>query len=126
MEDSDLSGEENQPEVEEFHLPSNIDKILPLFRTTYANLSTRSANRVEWLLEECGNSLSKFYERISDPKCIKTIPTVGKKSRPELVAFFVKAKDFLRQFPDEEAVSAKVKHHLVASPEALGLPNGAI
>lgn len=126
LEDSDLSGEENQPEVEEFHLPSNIDKILPLFRTTYANLSTRSANRVEWLLEECGNSLSKFYERISDPKCIKTIPTVGKKSRPELVAFFVKAKDFLRQFPDEEAVSAKVKHHLVASPEALGLPNGAI
>ena len=126
LEDSDLSGEENQPEVEEFHLRSNIDKILPLFRTTYANLSTRSANRVEWLLEECGNSLSKFYERISDPKCIKTIPTVGKKSRPELVAFFVKAKDFLRQFPDEEAVSAKVKHHLVASPEALGLPNGAI
>ena len=126
LEDSDLSGEENQPEVEEFHLPSNIDKILPLFRTTYANLSTRSANRVEWLLEECGNSLSKFYERISDPKCIKTILTVGKKSRPELVAFFVKAKDFLRQFPDEEAVSAKVKHHLVASPEALGLPNGAI
>lgn len=118
--------EDTQDVADDVHFPSNIDEILPLFKSTYADLSTRSANRVDWLLEECGNSLSKFYERISDPKCIDTIYGVGKKSRPELIDFFLKAKDFLLSFPDEESVFAKVKHHLVASPSALGLPDGAI
>lgn len=117
---------EDLPGFEEIHLPANVDELLPLFKSTYANLSTRSANRVDWLLKECGNSLSKFYERISDPKCIDTIPTIGRKSRPELIDFFIRAKDFLRQFPDEESVSAKIKHHLVASPSALCLPDVAM
>lgn len=123
---SESTDEDIQDVAEEIHFPSNIDELLPLFKSTYADLSTRSANRVDWLLEECGNSLSRFYERISDPKCINTIPTIGKKSRPELIDFFIRAKDFLRQFPDEESVSAKVKHHLVASPSALGLPDDAM
>lgn len=123
---SESTDEDTQVVAEDVHFPSNIDELLPLFKSTYADLSTRSANRVDWLLEECGNSLSKFYERISDPKCIDSISGVGRKSRPELIDFFKKAKDFLLSFPDEESISAKVKHHLVASPSALGLPDGAI
>ena len=107
-------------------LPDNIDEVLPLFMATINGLSTRSANRVHWLLKECNDSLSAFYERISDPDCIKDIPTVGRKSIPELQDFFARSILFLRQFPDEESVSARVKHHLIASPVALGLPDDAL
>jgi len=107
-------------------LPDNIDEILPLFMSTINGLSTRSANRVHWLLRECNDSLTAFYERICDPDCIKDIPTVGRKSIPELQDFFAKSILFLRQFPDEETVSARVKHHLIASPAALGLPDEAL
>ena len=107
-------------------LPDNIEEILPLFMATINGLSTRSANRVHWLLKECNDSLSAFYERISDPDCIKDIPTVGRKSIPELQDFFARSILFLRQFPDEESVSARVKHHLIASPMALGLPDDAL
>lgn len=109
-----------------FTPPANIDEILPLFKSTMTVLSTRSANRVECLLKECDDSLAKFYERICDPACINSIPTIGKKSRPELIAFFDQTKEFLRQFPDEESVSAQVKHHLIAAPSALGLPDDAM
>lgn len=107
-------------------LPDNIDEILPLFMATINGLSTRSANRVHWLLQECNDSLAAFYDRISDPDCIKSIPTVGCKSIPELKDFFAKSIVFLLQFPDEESVSARVKHHLIASPSALGLPDDAL
>ena len=104
-------------------LPDNIDDVLPLFLAITNGLSTRSENRINWLLEECNNSLSAFYERICDPDCIKSIPTIGRKSTPEIKDFFVRARLFLEQFPDEESVSSRVKHHLIASPTALGLPD---
>ncbi len=107
-------------------LPDNIDDVLPLFLATTNGLSTRSENRINWLLEECNNSLSAFYERICDPDCIKSIPTIGRKSTPEIKDFFVRARLFLEQFPDEESVSSRVKHHLIASPTALGLPDEAM
>lgn len=107
-------------------LPNNIDDILPLFLATINDLSTRSENRINWLLEECNNSLSAFYERICDPDCIKSIPTIGRKSIPEIKDFFSRARLFLEQFPDEESVSSRVKHHLIASPTALGLPDEAL
>ena len=66
------------------------------------------------------NFTSGFATRLA------SIPTIGKKSRPELIAFFDQTKEFLRQFPDEESVSAQVKHHLIASPSALGLPDYAM
>lgn len=116
----------NVPPVILYKLPDNIDEIFPLFLSTINGLSTRSANRVHWLLKECDNSLTTFYERICDPDCIKDIPTVGRKSIPELKDFFVKSIVFLQQFPDEESVSARVKHHLIASPSALGLPDDAL
>lgn len=107
-------------------LPDNIDDVLPLFLATTNGLSTRSENRINWLLEECNNSLSAFYERICDPDCIKSIPTIGRKSTPEIKDFFDRARLFLEQFPDEESVSSRVKHHLIASPTALGLPDEAM
>ncbi len=115
-----------EPKEEKIPLPANIDEILPLFLSTINDLSTRSANRVHYLLKECNDSLTAFYERINDPDCIKDIPTVGRKSIPELQDFFARSTLFLRQFPDEESVSARVKHHLIASPAALGLPDDAL
>lgn len=115
-----------EPEVTKHILPSNIDDLLPLFKATIEGLSTRSENRINWLLEECNYSLTAFYERICDPDCIKSIPTIGRKSTPEIKDFFVRARLFLEQFPDEESVSSRVKHHLIASPTALGLPDEAM
>lgn len=117
---------EPEPEVTKHILPSNIDELLPLFKATIEGLSTRSENRINWLLEECNNSLSAFYERICDPDCIKSIPTIGRKSTPEIKDFFVRARLFLEQFPDEESVSSRVKHQLIASPTVLGLPDEAM
>ncbi len=124
--DSTEPGPEPEEKKEKISMPANIDEILPLFLSTINGLSTRSANRVHWLLKECNNSLTAFYERISDPDCIKDIPTVGRKSIPELQDFFARSILFLRQFPDEESVSAHVKHHLIASPAMLGLPDDAL
>lgn len=107
-------------------LPDNIDDVLPLFLAITNGLSTRSENRINWLLEECNFSLAAFYERICDPDCIKSIPTIGRKSTPEIKDFFVRARVFLEQFPDEESVSSRVKRHLIASPTALGLPDEAM
>ena len=115
-----------EPVEEKRTLPSNIDEVLPIFLATIDGLSTRSANRVHWLLKECNNSLSAFYNRISDPNCIKSIPTIGSKSIPELRDFFERSMNFFYQFPDEYSVSDKVKHHLIASPIALGLPDDAL
>lgn len=131
LSDTPLPAEANEtpePELEvtKHILTSNIDELLPLFKATIEGLSTRSDNRINWLLEECNNSLSAFYERICDPDCIKSIPTIGRKSTPEIKDFFVRARLFLEQFPDEESVSSRVKHHLIASPTALGLPNEAM
>ena len=131
LSDTPLPAEANEtpePELEvtKHILPSNIDELLPLFKATIEGLSTRSDNRFNWLLEECNNSLSAFYERICDPDCIKSIPTIGRKSTPEIKDFFVRARLFLEQFPDEESVSSRVKHHLIASPTALGLPDEAM
>lgn len=131
LSDTPLPAEANEtpePELEvtKHILPSNIDELLPLFKATIEGLSTRSDNRINWLLEECNNSLSAFYERICDPDCIKSIPTIGRKSTPEIKDFFVRARLFLEQFPDEESVSSRVKHHLIASPTALGLPDEAM
>lgn len=124
--DSTEPDPEPEEKKEKISMPANIDEILPLFLSTINGLSTRSANRVHWLLKECNNSLTAFYERISDPDCIKDIPTVGRKSIPELQDFFARSILFLRQFPDEESVSAHVKHHLIASPAVLGLPDDAL
>lgn len=127
--DSFVKPNEHLPEYSEkttHTLPSNIDELLPLFLSTIEGLSTRSENRINWLLEECNNSLSAFYERICDPDCIKSIPTIGRKSIPEIKDFFSHARLFLEQFPDEESVSSRVKHHLIASPTALGLPDEAL
>ncbi len=115
-----------EPDEEKILLPANIDELLPLFLSTIDGLSARAANRVHSLLKECGNSLSAFYDRISDPDCIKNIPTIGCKSTPELIDFFAKSKLFLRSFPDENSVSARVRHHQIISPAALGLPGEAI
>ncbi len=114
------------PEEEKPQLPANIDELLPLFLTTVDELSTGSANRVRRLLEECGDSLSAFYDRISDPDCIKMIPTIGCKSTPELIDFFAKARAYLRSFKDEGSVSALARRHLTVSPAALGLPGEAL
>lgn len=77
-------------------------------------------------MTECGNSLSAFYDRISDPDCINKIPAIGRKSTPELKDFFAKSILFLRSFTDEGSVSARVRHYLTVSPAVLGLPGEAI
>lgn len=125
-EDSNNPAPPTEPEEGKILLPANIDEILPLFLTTVDGLSTRSANRVHTLLKECGNSLTAFYDRISDPDCINKIPAIGRKSTPELKDFFAKSILFLRSFTDEGSVSARIRHHLTISPSALGLPGEAI
>lgn len=116
----------DQPVTKKIVLPSNIDSILPLFMTTITGMSSRSANRVHWLLQDCNYSLSSFYERISDSNCIKSIPTVGRKSIPELQDFFERSIFFFYQFPNEESVSSRLRHYLITSSTALNLPEEAV
>lgn len=121
-----LPGTNVSQEKKQVILPSNIDEILPLFLATFDELSSRSKNRITQLLKECNNSLSSFYKRICDPDCVNSIPTIGRKSKPEIQEFFVRAKTFFAQFPDEESVSSRIKSHLIASPSTIGLPDGAM
>lgn len=121
-----ISGMNNSQEEKQVILPCNIDEVLPLFLTTLDGLSSRSKNRIIQLLKECNNSLSTFYKRICDPDCIESIPAIGRKSKPEIQDFFIKAKAFLGQFPDEESVSSRMKSHLISAPSVLGLPDGAM
>ena len=62
-----------EPVEEKMSLPANINEILPLFLATINGLTTLSANRIHWLLRESNDSLAAFYERISDPNCIKVM-----------------------------------------------------
>ena len=117
--------EKNQPSLKH-SLPSNIDELLPLFKSSTKDLSTRSKNRIIWLLGECNNSLKSFYERICEPECISSIPTIGSKSIPEIKDFFLRTRLFLEQFPDEESVSSRVKEFLIISPSVLGLTEKAM
>lgn len=117
--------ETNENPIEEHvnALPNNIDEVQPLFLATLDELSSRSRNRIIQLLKESNNSLSIFYRRICDPNCINTIPTIGRKSKPEIQEFFSKAKVFLEQFQDEKAVSSRIKSYLATSPSALSIPD---
>jgi hypothetical protein len=117
---------DNKSESKVISLPHNIDEMLPIVLSEIEDLSSRSKNRIIYLLRECNNSLATFYERICDPNYINTIPTIGRKSKPEIKDFFARTKEFIEQFPDEESVSIKVRSHLISSPFVLGLSDNAM
>jgi hypothetical protein len=117
---------QQQDGTDKLSLPSNIDEVLPFFIETINGLSTRSRNCILWLLQECNHSISTFYDRICEPRCLLSLPSAGRKSIPEIENFFVLTIEFLKQFPDEESVFTKVKHYMIASPSALDLPKNAI
>ena len=89
-------------------------------------MSARPANRMNELLEDCGNSVAAFYDKITQPDILKDLPSVGKKSMGELKQFFSRVSQFLSRFPDEHTVSDEIRRHLVSSPSALGLPEGSL
>lgn len=106
-------------------LPGNIDEVLPVFLAMIHGLSTRAKNRMLWLLHECNNSVSAFYNRICAPDCMASIPTIGPKTIPEIDDFFARTIEFLKQCHDQESVRAHIRHHLLVSPFEFGLSEDA-
>lgn len=107
-------------QVKPHKLPSNIDDLMPIIEGSITKLSSRSQNRIASLLKECDNSLSTFYERICDPHCIDSIPTIGRKSTPEIIDFFANTRQFLEQFLDEASISSCVQLYYTST---LGIPS---
>lgn len=107
-------------------LPSNIDKLYPIFLKRLEGLSTRTCNCIISILNDCNKSLTRFYECISSPKRLDNLKSIGKKSLPEIKDFFQNSRIYLEQFTGCDDVSKTMRHYYLTSEEKLALPESSL
>lgn len=107
-------------------LPDNVDTLLPLIMPWLEDLSVRAKNGVITFLEENHNSLAESYAAFTKPKFNPVkMKNVGRNTAGEISDLFLRIKDFLESFADEQAVADAVTKHFTKTYDDLLIPADA-